>query len=506
MESYATPVLLDVFADSRGRFESLVGMLAGAEASTGTHAELEERLHADGMELLRCLFQDHLRLRALRERRVDAVTGSDGVVRTRAERGRTRALATVFGEVEVERMVYRAPGVPGLYPADRELALPREKHSHGLRRRAAMEAVRGSFQDAREAIARGCGSAPGKRQVEELVARAAVDVDDFYRSRRPGPADRDTLLVLTFDAKGIVMLPADLREATRRKAAAKDAAGGQRLATRLSSGEKRGRKRMAEVAAVYDAAPVARTPLDVIPATALDREDKVKGPVATGKWVSASVRDSCKDVVAAVFEEAGRRDPDRARTWVVLVDGARYQLEVIEAEAARRNVTVHIVCDIVHVIEYVWKAAWCFFPPADRAAEAWVGEQVRRILAGKAVKVAAAIRRKATLAGLAPNERAGADRCADYLHAKAPYLAYGKALAAGWPIATGVVEGACRYLVKDRMDITGARWSLTGAEAVLKLRAVHASGDFDDYWQYHAQREYLRVHARRYHDQLALAA
>ena len=83
MESYATPVLLDVFADSRGRFESLVGMLAGAEASTGTHAELEERLHADGMDLLRCLFQDHLRLRALRERRVDAVTGSDAVVRAR---------------------------------------------------------------------------------------------------------------------------------------------------------------------------------------------------------------------------------------------------------------------------------------------------------------------------------------------------------------------------------------------------------------------------------------
>ena len=92
------------------------------------------------------------------------------------------------------------------------------------------------------------------------------------------------------------------------------------------------------------------------------------------------------------------------------------------------------------------------------------------------------------------------------LHAKAPYLAYGKALAAGWPIATGVVEGACRYLIKDRMDITGARWSLTGAEAVLKLRAVHASGDFDEYWQYHAQREYLRVHAIRYRDQLALAA
>ncbi|WP_423247582.1 ISKra4 family transposase [Streptomyces achmelvichensis] len=496
----------DVFADSRGRFESLVAMLSGAEAAASTHGDLEERLHTDGMVLLRGLLQDHLSLRAVQEQRVDAITGSDGVVRTRAERGRTRALATVFGEVEVERIVYRAPGAPGLNPADMALSLPREKHSHGLRRRAAVEAVRGSFDDARAAIARSCGSAPGKRQVEELVQRAAMDVDDFYRHQRPEPAEADTLLVLTFDAKGIVMLPAHLREATRRNAARKDAAGGQRLASRLSSGEKRGRKRMAEVAALDDAHPVARTPLDIIPATALDREDKVKGPVATGKWVTASVRDSCKDVVATVFDEAERRDPDHARTWVVLVDGAQHQLEVIRAEAEHRKVTVHIVCDIVHVIEYVWKAAWSFFPPGDLAAEAWVGEQTRRILAGKPIKVAAAIRQKATMAGLAPAKRAGADKCADYLHAKAPYLDYGKALTAGWPIATGIVEGACRYLVKDRMDITGARWSLTGAEAVLKLRAVHASGDFDAYWQYHLQREHLRVHTIRYRDQLALAA
>jgi hypothetical protein len=117
MEAYATPVPVDVFTDARTRFESLVAMLSGDEAAASTHGELEERLHVDGMELLRSSLQDHLRLRALRERRVDAVAGSDAVVLTRAERGRTRALATVFGEVEVERMVYRAPGAPGLYSA-----------------------------------------------------------------------------------------------------------------------------------------------------------------------------------------------------------------------------------------------------------------------------------------------------------------------------------------------------------------------------------------------------
>jgi hypothetical protein len=227
--------------------------------------------------------------------------------------------------------------VPNLYPADAALSLPVEKHSHGLRKLAAAEAVRGSFADAREAITRSCGEAPGKRQVEELVARAAVDVDAFYRQRRPGPRESEALLVLTLDAKGIVMLPADLRKATLRNALKKEAAGGQRLDSRLSSGEKKGRKRMAEVAAVYDALPVPRLPLDVIPAGPMDREDKVKGPVAQGKWVTASVRDDCKQVIAQVFDEAQRRDPARARTWLVLVDGANYQLDLIRAEARRRE-------------------------------------------------------------------------------------------------------------------------------------------------------------------------
>jgi hypothetical protein len=100
----------------------------------------------------------------------------------------------------------------------------------------------------------------------------------------------------------------------------------------------------------------------------------------------------------------------------------------------------------------VWKAAWCFFPSGDRAGKAWVGEQARRVLAGRAVTVAAAIRRKATVAKLPAAQRAGADTCAGYLHAKAPYPGYGRALAAGRPIATGIVEGACRYL-------TGTAWA-----------------------------------------------
>ena len=143
----------------------------------------------------------------------------------------------------------------------------------------------------------------------------------------------------------------------------------------------------------------------------------------------------------------------------------------------------------------MWKAAWSFFDKGEPAAEEWVADQARKILRGKSAQVAAGIRRRATTYGYSPAERAGADDCARYLDNKKDYLGYATALEKGWPIATGVIEGAARWLVKDRMDITGARWGLEGAEAILKLRALIASGDFGAYWpicQFRHMRHYAR--------------
>ncbi|WP_443032555.1 hypothetical protein [Streptomyces sp. BA2] len=121
-------------------------------------------------------------------------------------------------------------------------------------------------------------------------------------------------------------------------------------------------------------------------------------------------------------------------------------------------------------------------------------------------QVADALEAHADAAELAGRRRLGVDKAGGYLRAKLPYLGYDIALAEGRPIATGVIEGACRHLVKDRMDITGACWGLAGDEAVLRLRTVISNGDFEEYWKYHAQREHLRVHAIRYRASLALAA
>ena len=196
---------------------------------------------------------------------------------------------------------------------------------------------------------------------------------------------------------------------------------------------------------------------------------KPPAPTAKNKWLTASVVDDAATVISQIFGEAQRRDPDHQRTWIAMVDGAKHQIDRIQTEAKARQVQVHIVCDFVHVLEYIWSSAWSFFAEGDPAAEEWVAEKALAVLGGQAGTVAAAIRRKATCLGLDARARQNADHCADYLLAKRDYLNYSHALEQGWPIATGVIEGACRHVVKDRLDLTGSRWGLQGTEAILKL-------------------------------------
>jgi hypothetical protein len=486
------------FGSSREQFESLLCFLDGTDAAGLSHSELEDRLDRDGRELLRRLLDDHLALRAVREQRLERVIGDEGVARGRVESGHARALETVFGTVSVERLAYRAPGLGNRHPADAALNLPVERHSHGLRKLTALEAGRGSFQDAADAVERQTGQQLGKRQVEELAQLAAIDFEDFYAARRAPRGKRGDLLVLSADGKGIVMRPDALRTATATRAAR----AGPKPKARLSSGETLNHKRMAEIGAVYDATAAPRTVADILTSDQPEGYEPAPGPVATNKWLTASVVTAPAAVIKRVFEEAERRDPKHRRTWVALVDGANHQIQRLKFEAKKRRVKVTIIVDLVHVLQYLHNAAGCLYPDGDQAAEEWVHRQATRVLEGHATKVAGVIRRQATNAGLDPAHRKPADEAANYLTNKAPYLDYPTALNEGWPIATGIIEGACRHLVKDRMDITGARWGLAGAEAILKLRALKANGDFEAYWNYHLTQERHHVHETRYHDHL----
>jgi hypothetical protein len=201
-----------------------------------------------------------------------------------------------------------------------------------------------------------------------------------------------------------------------------------------------------------------------------------------------------------MFEEAEHRDPKRKKTWVALVDGNRTQIEYLHKLANERKLDLLIVVDFIHVAQYVWQASVTLFPDNQAEQDRWVRAHLLEILRGKASLVAAGIRRSATLRAMAAAERQAVDDCADYLLHYSPYLLYDEALADGVPIATGVIEGACRHLVEDRMNLTGARWSLSGADAVLRLRALRSSDDFDAYWKFHEQQEHKRNHASHYAD------
>lgn len=472
------------FAASLEKAAALGRMLSTGESCNLAHGEVERLLETEGRALLRQFLQDHLDLRSARE--VALVAVGEGEDARTHRRTHARHLESVFGTTEVRRIGYGGPGRESLHPLDTELNLPPERYSHGVRRRMADEVTKTSFDAAIEAVTATTGARVPKRQAEELVRRAALDFDAFYEAQADQPGDPSaSILALSLDGKGVVMRRDDLRKATRKDAEKRR----HKLKKRLSRGEKRFAKRMATVAAVYTIAPHERTPQDVA-----DGTKRAPAPKPVGKRVWASIEKPVEKVVDEAFEEARRQDPTGEKIWVGLVDGNKTQIRLLSAKAKQLGVKLTIVLDLIHVLEYLWKAAYVFNKEGTPQAEAWVNKRLLALLRGESSLVAAGIRRSATKRGLDAETRASADACANYLLTYKKYLRYDEYLKAGLPIATGVIEGACRHLIKDRMDVTGARWSLVGAEAVLKLRSLKSSGDFDSYWRFHEQRELHRNH------------
>jgi len=475
------------FCEAHVAMDKIIEQLMAMADVGATADEVSQLLAKDGTALLRDLMQGYFDRRAEQERRVKVV-GADGVERAEV-RTSSRRIETPVGEIEVKRLLYQAPGVEGLAPLDAALGLPDEKYTHEVRRIVAEESAKSSFDEVVELIAKRTGASVPKRQVEELTVRAAQDFDAFYRDRLCEPEITDDLLVLSFDGKGIAMRHEDLREATRKAAEAEP-----KLHTRLAKGEKPNRKRMAQVAAVYSIARWHRTSADVLHGLR-DHRDPAVRPRPTNKRVWASAQRSAQAVIEDAFDEALRRDPNRRRRWVVLVDGQRDQIKRVERAARKVGAEITIVLDIVHALEYLWRAAYAFHKDGTPEAESWVEHQLVKLLGGASGGVIAkSLRLMAKSHGLDATAARPVEKAASYLVKHTRLLHYDRALTDGLPIATGVIEGACRYLVQDRMGRTGARWSLTGAEAILRLRALRTSGDFDDYWLFHLAKENERTH------------
>ncbi len=475
--AYLNTTDFSFFSDAQEQLERLIEQLKSEHRSESEHGEIESFINKEGHEIMRRLLQGWLDLKAEKEERKERVTSVSGEPLNHVRAATTRSLESLFGKVTVTRISYSQYKKTSLFPADAELNLPVDSYSDGIYYRVCNEAVRGSFDDVVETISSTTGGHIPKKQSLNIVKDVAQDFESFYKKIRfIDPEDTSDLLVLTFDGKGIVMRPDSLRECTKKNAQKRN-----KLTSRLSQGEKKDRKRMAQVAAVYTVQSHVRTAESIMKLSD-DNVIPFRTPIRN-KRVWASVERDAEVVIEEAFLEALQRDPEQIRQWVILIDGLPHQIKLIKKLMKRLNVKATIVMDFIHVLEYLWKAAWCFFDKGDEAVEEWIAEKSVNILNGHCSQVAKGLRISATKRKI--TDRTNIDKCANYLLNNKERLQYGIALESGFPIASGVIEGACRHLINDRLDITGARWSLLGAEAILKLRSLKSSGDFEHYWTFY---------------------
>lgn len=483
----------NAFSEAHMVFSRLENKLKSDDLKQAEHGEVESQIKEEGYEIMRLLLQGHLDIRAEREVQLPSVKHCE-LEHKSVKQNCTRTLNSIFGKVKERRMGYSIGGKDSVFPQDASLNLSNDQYSDGLRRQVANSVAFQSFGQATKSIKENTASAVPNRQVKNITKDLSRDFDAFYQEKQIDIHSKTDILVLSCDGKGIVMRQEDLRPATKKAAQSEV----HKKKTRLSKGEKRNRKRMAMVASVYDISPFVRSAESIMDKTKRPKGTIVPRPAYKRVW--ASVEKPSQEVIEDMFREALRRDPKQEREWVILVDGQKTQLKQIKKVMKKWKIKATIVLDFIHVLEYLWKAAYCFHDEKSKEAEQWVKERAFNVLNGKAGYVAGGIGRSCTKLQMSKKKRKKADKCVEYLLNNKEYLQYDKALSCGYPIATGVIEGACRYLIKDRMDITGARWRLKGAEAMLKIRALVVCGDFDEYFKFYKMQERRRNYP--YYDEI----
>ena len=466
-------------AEAERAFERLVGWMASRQARALPLHEVERREEAQIREVARLLLQEHLNARG------QGAVGH-GVKRATGElltehRVRERGYVSIFGKVTIRRVAYGAEGGRSLMPLDEQLNLPQRSYSYELQKRVTRQAALGPFATARATLTEWSGVSLPKRMVETLAVEAAQDVAQFYDHKPPAPdPPTSEVLVCAADGKGVPLRREQLKERPRR---------GQK-------GPQPGEKKMATVAAVYTIAPYPRSAPEIV------REVHREPPAAPAasprphpehKRVWASLKKDKDTMFDEMAAEMHKRDPERQKTWAFLCDGEEALQKRARAVLGAMGATLYVILDLFHVLAYLWKAAAAFYPEGSPGAEQWVSQQLLALLQGRVSRVAASLRQSATKRGLRGQRRQAVDTAAHYFLKNKAFMRYHEYLGLGLPIGSGAAEGACRHLIKDRLERTGMRWSVDGAEAVIQLRATELSGDWEAYWHYHiaAQRRRL---------------
>jgi hypothetical protein len=412
---------------------------------------------------------------------------------------RDKRYCSVFGEIAISRYVY-ARGVKKKIEralVDEQLGLPAGEQSYVLEDWVGRLASEQPYATAVQSLEELLGLSVSVRGAEVMVRMMAEHAAGFRQSQPPPPPQEEAeILAVTADAKGVPMR----RTLEQRR---KDAGlpPGSRYRPRLDPrAKRRGRggrkshKQMAYVGAEYTIAPYRRTAEDVL--KELDRKAPAELPprprpqhkrlrACLTQVSSAGVQEGLPDLFAWLAEEIRRRDPQERKTLVCLMDGQ----EALWKQQQKHFPRAIGILDLLHVLERLWETAYCFHAEGSPQAQRWVNRYLRMLLEGKVATVVRSLRCLSTRRGLKGAKLETVRTAARYFRANREHMRYDQYLAAGYPIGSGVVEGACRHLVKDRMEQSGMRWEHEGAQAVLDLRAVRLNGDWAAFLDYRIQQE-----------------
>jgi len=417
-----------------------------------------------------------------------AGTTEDGQTLRRLTERHARRYLSIFGEIDIQRWVYaqREGQKIERVPLDAQLGLPASEFSYVLEDWLQRLCIKESFGESVSSLRDLLGVAPSERGAEVMNQRLAKHAEMFRQTQPPPPPREEAeILVVTADGKGVPM---------RRPLAER-----VRTSPRRGKGEKANKKQMSYVGAVYTIAPFQRTPDEVVDEV-LRRARAADRPTPQHKRVWAemtTVREGecCTgkenlflELIIALHE----RDPQRHKPLVCLMDG-----EPGLWEAQRKWLPWAIgILDLFHVLERLWAVAHCFHPEKSQEAEQFVTHRLRMLLEGKVGYLIGGLRRLVNHYELRGEKRRTVTACIRYYENNRDHMRYDEYLAAGYPIGSGVAEGACRHLVKDRMELTGMRWTVNGAQAMLHLRAIYLNGDWNSYINYNIQAEQTTLYGK----------
>jgi len=421
----------------------------------------------------------------------ETVTLPEGGEARRLDELHPRRYVSIFGAFELQRTVYgsRAGQVLEFVPLDNRLQLPPSVFSYLLQDWDQSLAVEQPFGQVNQTIERMLKLRQSVDSLEGVNRHMAQEVGVFRDLQgSPPAAEEGQIVVVSADGKGIVI----------RGQGTKTVCGGERPA-----GQRANQKRMATVAAVYTVDPYVRTADEVVAALFGDPDYEARPrPVPCHKRVWASLphegsepRSSIAVTFDWVWWEFTQRNPRLLRPTVCLCDGQEALWQAC-AEAVLDDRRVEIL-DLLHVTPRLWAAAKLLLGAKSKAVLPFVRQRVTQVLEGKVATVIRTLRRLAKERGLGTAPRQALARICGYLNKHRARMRYDEYLRQGYPIASGVIEGACRHLIKDRMERAGMHWTLAGAQAMLDLRSVWIGGHWDAFQQQRIERETERLYPHR---------